>query len=125
MRFLFLGEKPSDKAIAMGVIWEDGCLAAKQLFDALVVNGIEPGQHRFQNVFETAVGYVERKDLLKILRDAGGRGQIVVAMGQRVSRCLKKLGWSHLAIVHPAARGKIRLKATYARHVGEALKRVV
>jgi len=41
---LFVGEKRSDTAKRMGVTWEDGRLATKQLFDALRDNGVDPVQ---------------------------------------------------------------------------------
>lgn len=114
-RYLFVGEAPSNKAREMGVSWRDGRLAAKQLFDALAANGLVPLEHEFDNWF---VG----RNPARRVRAAAARGLVVVAMGQKVSKAMKIAGIAHKQLVHPAARGKIRLKATYAQHVREVLR---
>ena len=43
-RYLFVGEKPSITAHNRDVVWADGGLAAKQLFDGLRKLGIDPGR---------------------------------------------------------------------------------
>lgn len=91
-KFLFVGERHSQKALQMGVKWEDGRLAAKQLFDALLANGIEPKGQKYMNWFRN------------------GQGRLVA-----------RPGIAHVKIVHPAARGKIRDKAVYAAHVRKKL----
>ena len=110
MGFLFVGEERSARAIEMDVRWEDGALAAKQLFDALNVHGIDPAAQKFTNLFE--------RGGLKAIREHVG---VVVGMGSKVQKELKKRNIEHVALVHPAARGKIRKKERYAAHVGEQL----
>lgn len=114
MKILFVGEKPSDRAIKMGVEWKDGHLAAKQLFDALRANGVDPHDHSYTNWFvhakpEHHVNTWQR------------RGYTVVAMGEKVSAAMVRSGITHLKMVHPAARGLIRRKDRYAAHVASVL----
>lgn len=110
MKYLFVGERRSDRAKEMGVRWSDGRLAAKQLFDALIKCGIDPKEHEFTNWFE------------------GGKRKtrewpyLIVAMGKKVQRALTNEGIIHTAIVHPAARGTIRKKDNYARHIQRKLQ---
>ena len=47
--FIFVGERRSRRARAMGVRWEDGHLAAKTLFDALRASGIDPVAQAYIN----------------------------------------------------------------------------
>lgn len=118
MPLFFVGERPSQKALDMGVAWEDGRLAAKQLFDALRAAGIDPAACRFTNAARTGAGPLRVKPWLgRTLRRARRRGDTVVAMGAWVASLLRRLGVAHLRIVHPAARGRIRKKAAYAAHV--------
>src|SRR5688572_16535997 len=113
--FLFVGERPSPTAIRMGVTWKDGRLAAKQLFDALLSNGIDPSKQVYDNIF-TAQDKVCPRAVRRIRR-AFRQGMTVVAMGQRVGAVFSKLGLAHKAIVHPAARGRIRKKSRYSEHL--------
>lgn len=111
---LFVGERRSPTAVRMGVTWEDGRLAAKQLFDAFDAIGFERWRAEFCNLFED-----------------GGRAQVIsallcgkpiVAMGQKVHDELTLWCILHHEIVHPAARGAIRNKRRYADHVRRQLK---
>lgn len=52
MNYLFVGEERSELAKKMNVTWKDGRLAAKQLFDALLFNNINPTDCSFTNIFE-------------------------------------------------------------------------
>ncbi len=113
-KFAFVGEEPSEKAKKMGVEWKDGRLAAKQLFDALRENGIEPMDHFYTNWFTSKTPANDSRHYQK-------KGFTVVALGNKVSSAMSKAGIVHLRLVHPAARGKIRLKANYSKHVGEVL----
>jgi hypothetical protein len=123
MTYFFLGERPSRTALARGVTWRDGRLAAKQLFDALTHCGISPAQCRFDNIFLPDLAKERRKPWLRrTLVRAMRRGETLVAMGQKVARVLQEIGVPHTTIVHPAARGKIRGKAVYAAHVQERLR---
>lgn len=109
MKGLFVGEKKSELAKKMGVSWTDGRLAAKQLFDALIHCGINPDDQEFCNWFEGGKTKV---------RSYKG---IIIAMGNKVSDALTKENITHIAIVHPAARGKIRKKELYFQHIKERL----
>jgi hypothetical protein len=110
---LFVGERPSQAAVRMGVCWRDGRLAAKQLFDALCAVGIDPDNCEFVNWWERG----SRRRVTEQVR----RGGLVIAMGRKVQRELERKGFPHLRIVHPAARGAIRNKERYAEHVRAVL----
>ncbi len=112
-KYLFVGERRSRKAVRMGVRWEDGRLAAAQLFDALEAAGIDPRLCRFQNWFERGGPAAVRASVLA--------GSTVIGMGRKVQAALEKAGIGHLALVHPAARGAIRKKERYKAHVREVL----
>jgi len=112
-RILFVGEERSPTAVARGWTWESGRLAAKQLFDALAVCGVDPAGCRFTNWFERGGPTTVRRH----------RGPIV-AMGQKVQKAMAAAGIEHIPIVHPAARGRIRAKDRYAAHIAEALSKV-
>lgn len=109
MKYLFVGEKRSPRAVKMKVTLQDGRLAAKQLFDALEACNINPKEQEYCNWFE------------------GGKGKVrvwkgvIVAMGKKVSNALKKEDIEHIQIIHPAARGKIRKKELYYQHVMERI----
>lgn len=107
---LFVGEERSKKAIDMGVRWEDGALAAKQLFDALYFAGINPTDCKFTNLFE-------RGGKAAVRRFDG----LIVGMGRKVQKELKRMKVGHVELVHPAARGSIRLKENYNKHVRKEL----
>lgn len=102
---LIVGERRSNLAIKRGVRWEDEALAAVPLFQALRVAGIDPAKCRFVNWFENGEA---------IVRAHTGR---IVGLGQKVQKALAAEGIKHIPLVHPAARGKIRLRANYIAHV--------
>lgn len=110
---LFVGERRSPAAVRMGVRWQDGRLAAKQLFDALRAAGFDPERCEFVNWWERG----SHQRVGEHIR----RGGLVVAMGRKVQRALKKTGVAHLGIVHPAARGAIRKKERYSEHIRDVL----
>ena len=57
------------------------------------------------------------------LKEERTRGVVIVALGQRVSRELVRRGVDHVAIVHPAARGRIRKRERYvAQQYAEEIK---
>ena len=107
---LFVGEARSNRAKELGITWETGGLAAKPLFDALLACKIDPSTVEFTNWFEY-----------------GGKTKVrnyegtVIAMGRKVERALIKENIEHTFIIHPAARGNIRKKANYKRHVKKQL----
>jgi protein-tyrosine-phosphatase len=102
---LFVGEERSETAKKRGWTWETGHLAAKQLFDALKANGINPEEHKYTNIFEEELPEAE----------------VIVGMGKKVQKELVKRGIVYIGIVHPAARGKIRKKENYINHIKETL----
>lgn len=106
---LFVGERRSQAAVRMGVRWQDGRLAAKQLFDALRAAGVDLKRCKFVNWWERG----SRQQVVEHVR----RGGLVVAMGRKVERALKHKGVAHLSIIHPAARGAIRKKERYSEHI--------
>jgi len=111
--FLFVGEERSNTAIKMGVTWKDKRLAAAHLSKAVEAIGLDWDSLTFRNVFE---------DNINDIKSFKG---IVVAMGRKVERELKKHQIEHEYIHHPAARGKIRIIENYKAHVKEQLKNCV
>ena len=111
--FLFVGEERSNRAIEMGVTWKDRRLAAAHLSKATDALGIEWNSITFKNVYEDDIEDIKSFD------------GIIVGMGRKVERELKKHQISHLYIHHPAARGKIRIIENYVAHVREQLEEVV
>lgn len=118
-RFVFVGERRSQRAIAMNVTWVDGHLAACTLFRALRSLGIEPMAQVYLNAY-TDDGALNEADLAA-LPDYHREGRIVVALGQVAQRVVARLGLPHRCLVHPAARGTIRLTERYQVHVAEVL----
>jgi len=108
-QFLFVGEERSPRAVQMGVTWKDKRLCAGHLSQAVEHVGLDWEELTFKNVFEDDI-----KDIMSF------RG-IVVAMGRKVENELKKHGVDHIFIIHPAARGKIRIIENYKAHVKEQL----
>ena len=106
---LFVGEERSPTAIEKGWTWKDRRLAAAHLSKATDALGIDWNSLTFKNVFE---------DDIEDIRSFNG---IIVAMGRKVERELKKHRIEHLYIHHPAARGKIRIIENYKAHVREKL----
>lgn len=126
-RFLFVGEKPSAMAEDKDIVWADGGLAAKQLFDGLNANGIDPRTCVFFNLFGDRADAAEnnaaaiRRNVSAIQALSRANRMEVVAMGNKVARRLNDHGVRHRVITHPAARGAIRLKENYAAHIAEKL----
>jgi hypothetical protein len=113
-KILFVGERRSRTARRMKVRWEDGRLAAKQLFDAFDACGFPQHRAAFVNLFEPRG--------LALVCAAHHLGVPVIAMGRKVQRELTKRDMRFVPMVHPAARGAIRRKACYAQHVQEQLR---
>lgn len=53
--FLFVGERPSDRAVRMGVTWGDGALAGATLFDALRSLEVDPSRQSYRNLYTSPV----------------------------------------------------------------------
>ena len=113
MQYLFVGERKSPTALLRGWSWEDGRLAAKQLFDALDVVGVDPQACLFRNAFDPGS--------LSYIREKQQDGWLVVAMGAKAQRELERHAIPFRPMVHPAARGAIRRKDRYTAHVQEVL----
>ena len=116
MTVLFVGERRSKTAKRRDWRWEDGHLAAKQLFDALEACGFDPKtQAKFVNVHD--------RGGKKLILKWEGSNPIIV-MGKAAQRQMEK--WDTLywvPMVHPAARGKVRGKKEYVKEVRRALNK--
>ena len=110
---LFVGEERSPRAIQMGVTWKDRRLAAAHLSKATDALGLDWESLCFLNVFEDDIRHIKAFD------------GIIVAMGRKVEKELKKHGIEHEYIHHPAARGKIRIIENYKAHVKEQIEHVL
>ena len=108
--FLFVGEERSPTAIEKGWTWKDRRLAAAHLSKAVEALGINWDECMFLNVFEDDIKHIKAFD------------GIIVAMGRKVEKELKKHQIPHEYIHHPAARGKIRIIENYEAHVREQLE---
>jgi hypothetical protein len=105
----------------MGVRWQDGRLAAATLFAALEACGIDPAACDYVNLFHQYGPKLPRAAVVMFLHRQVRDGWVVVGLGRAVQRQLRACQIPHLALVHPAARGAIRGKACYQRHVAEVL----
>lgn len=130
--YTFVGECRSLTAIRKGWSWEDGRLAAKPLFEALDAMGIDIPRQSFVNLFTDPsiapsapkVRATVKPGMIAILRECSS-ARVIVALGKRVSAELTKSGIEHVALVHPAARGRIRLRRRYIAHVRKNLSSAV
>ena len=112
-KYLFVGEKRSNLAIKMNVTWVDKRLCAGHLSKAVENLGIDWNECAFKNVFE---------DKIEDIRTFKG---VIVAMGRKVERELKKHQICHEFIYHPATRGAIRNIEKYKNHVRERIGHIV
>ena len=112
MRYIFIGENRSKRAIKMKVRLHDGRLAAKQLFDGLKALNIAPIEQLYVNLFEPLEkqGIICTKNHTTWLLSCAGHEYKLVAMGNKVSRELSRRQIEHIKIAHPAARSIIRKK---------------
>jgi hypothetical protein len=124
-RLLFIGECRSLTAKSKGWTWEDGRLAAKPLFEALEAMGVNPKDHEYTNLWMDTSPPVIAANKFEWLRMKQTSGSVLVALGKRVSGQLEFFGVDHVALVHPAARGKIRKRERYHAHVKKTLAPVV
>lgn len=119
--YVFVGERRSSRAIALGVHWEDGRLAARTLHDALRALGLDPARQTYVNLFcETDPRAVDA-DILASIHRYDRAGVTIVAMGRPVQAVLTRAGVAHLRLIHPAARGSIRARSAYQAHVAAVL----
>jgi hypothetical protein len=117
----FVGECRSLTAQRKGWTWKDGRLAAKPLFEALEALGIDPAAQNYCNLWTDTTPPIIPPTRIAMLRARREEGVAIVALGKRVSTELTRRGIDHVALVHPAARGKIRLRANYIAHVRSRL----
>lgn len=112
-KYLFVGEKRSPRAVQMNVTWVDKRLCAGHLSKALENLGINWDECAFLNVFE---------DDIQDIRTFEG---VVIAMGRKVEKQLKKAEIEHEFIYHPATRGTVRIIENYKQHVRERIGHLV
>lgn len=112
-KYLFVGERRSNTAIRMNVTWVDKRLAAAHLSKAVENIGIDWNDCAFANVFEDKI-----EDILSF------KG-IIIAMGRKVERELKKYDIQYEFIYHPATRGEVRNIEKYKQHVKERIGHIV
>lgn len=122
VHLLFIGECRSLTAKSKGWTWEDGRLAAKPLFEALEAMGVDPRAHEYTNLWlDTSPPTIaaNKFDWLGMKQSSG------FVLGKRVSNEMNTRGVDHVALVHPAARGRIRKRERYHAHVKKTLTPVV
>jgi hypothetical protein len=112
-KYLFIGEKRSERAIKMNVTWVDKRLAASHLSKAVEAIGISWDECDFKNVFEDKI------------EDIMSSKCIIIAMGRKVEKELKKHQIQHEFIYHPATRGAVRNIQKYKDHVKEKIGHIV
>ena len=112
-KYLFVGEKRSETAIRMNVTWVDKRLAAAHLSKAVEYIGIDWNDCAFKNVYE---------DDINDIKSFSG---VIIAMGRKVEKELKKHEICHEFIYHPATRGAIRNIEKYKNHVRERIGHIV
>ena len=124
LRFVFVGERPSFRAVQIGATWQNGKLSGKTLREALLAFHLDPAAHHYLNLYphpqslddaaweEEACG-----EIMHLIE----QGYIVVGLGRLVSDRLKQRRIPHLFMIHPAARGEIRRKERYHAHVAATL----
>jgi hypothetical protein len=120
MALLFVGERPSGRALALGATWRGGGLSASTLHDALRAAGIDPAAQRYTNVLRCADGRVSHWALWRIAR-ARREGQQVVALGRKVLAVLTRAGIACIPLRHPGCRGAARRRDAYRLHVAVTL----
>lgn len=123
-KYLFVGERPSERAKLLGITWKDGGLAAKPLFEALRACGITPEEQYFLNLFQDHADVVNTKALRQIHEFQNTISYLtIVALGKKVEKHLLSYEIPHVYVTHPAARGIIRLRSNYIKHVREVLQK--
>jgi hypothetical protein len=124
-QFFMVGERPSQRAIEMGVCWRDGRLSAKTLHAALEGMGYDPAKQIFRNLYPSSEpsrrDAAHRAETIRQAKLAHRRGLRVVGMGKVAQAALREAGVPHLMLRHPAARGLGRRKPIYWSHCFEVL----
>lgn len=123
--FVFVGERPSRRAVAIGATWHNGKLAACTLWSALRALGLDPEEHDYCNIWMDAEpGAQDRKheeSALILVRTYAEHGRTIVGMGAIVGGWLDAHAVPHRKLIHPAARGAIRRRERYQAHVAAVL----
>jgi hypothetical protein len=119
-RLLFVGERRSRTAVRRGYAWGDKRLCARTLTAALEACGIAPEAYTCINVFNDA-GALDAQ-AIHTIRQWRTQGGTIVGLGRKVQHVLTQAGIPFRAMVHPAARGRIRQRALYQAHVAEVLQ---
>ena len=109
-QYIFVGEKRSKRAKQLGLYWEDGGLAASQLFMALRALGIDPRKHTYVNWFEP--GGPEK------VRAHDGP---VVAMGRKVEEALNAEGIENTYVAHPISPGEAHRVEKYVDYIRKSM----
>ena len=112
-KYLFVGEERSETAKRMNVTWVSKRLCAGHLFKAVDNIGIDWNDCSFKNVFEDDIS------------DISSFTGVIIAMGRKVERELKKNHIDHEFIYHPATRGAVRAIEKYKQHVKEQIGHIV
>ena len=120
-RYVFVGQCRSERAIRMGVHWEDGRLAGKTLHDALRSAGLDPLEQTYLNLYRDDDPQVIDLAALTQVRALADAGAVIVGLGKVVQAALARADLAHLPLVHPAARGTIRARSAYRDHVASVL----
>jgi len=123
LRFVFVGERRSRRAIQMGVRWEHGRLCARTLHAAVRAIGLAPEEQGYVNLYFDAEPPALDEAVLARLRALSAEGIEIVGLGRIVQRALERAGVDHRQLIHPAARGAIRARAVYQAHVASVLGR--
>lgn len=121
MMLIFVGECRSLTAKRKNWTWKDGRLAAKPLFEALEAMGVDPRAHFYCNLWTDNIAPSIPPARVAMLRARRAEGAVIVALGKKVSTELVRRHIDHVALVHPAARGKIRKRERYHKHVADNL----
>ena len=129
VRYVFVGERRSARAVRSGASWANGRAAGRTLRDALGAAGLDPDAQVYLNAYrdpepvEDRAARVLDEQVLATAAALAARGLVVVGLGRHACRALARAGIAHLALTHPAARGAIRARAAYRAHVAAALAR--
>lgn len=123
--YLFVGERPSRRAVQIGASWHNGKLAACTLWRALEAIGLDPQDQGFCNIWMDAEpgehDAAHEESALVLARVYLEYGGTIVGMGQTVCAWLDRHAIPHRTMIHPAARGAIRRRETYQAHVAAVL----
>lgn len=128
--FIFVGERPSPRAIKLGITWQSAGLSGRTLFEALLAAGIVPQEQYYLNLYQSPFKDIkldlldEQLCITRIRQLTQQKGLVVIGMGRIVQVRLEKYNIVHHKLIHPAARGAIRRKECYQAHVKENLEAI-